>query len=156
MREVGGAYRPATSAEIRAAALAHLRTHRMRRGCALASPALVREYLTVAYGTRESELFGMLLLDQRNQLLGTAELFTGTIDGASVYPREVVKAVLTANAAAVLLFHNHPSCNPEPSAADELITRRLCEALALIEVRVLDHVIIGGDASFSFAERGLL
>jgi DNA repair protein RadC len=156
VRERDGVYRPATPDEIRAAALAHLRTHRLRRGRALSSPALAREYLGIAYGARESELFGMLMLDNRHQLLGVAELFNGTIDGARVYPREVVKAALAANAAAVVIFHNHPSGNPEPSQADETITRRLRDALALVDVRVLDHVILAGDVHVSFAEKGLL
>lgn len=156
VREHGGVYRPATAAEVRSAALAYLRAHRMRRGRVLSSPALIREYLALAYGSRESELFGMLMVDQRHRLLGVAELFSGTIDGASVYPREVVKAVLAANAAAVVIFHNHPSGNPEPSQADEGVTRRLRDALALVDVRLLDHVIVAGDAHLSFAERGLL
>jgi DNA repair protein RadC len=156
VRERDGVYRPATSDEIRAAALAHLRAYRLRRGRALSSPALVREYLAIAYGAREAELFGMLMLDNRHQLLGVAELFNGTIDGASVHPREVVKTALAANAAAVVLFHNHPSANPEQSRADELITQRLRDALALVDVRVVDHVIVAGDAHVSFAEKGLL
>ena len=116
----------------------------------------MREYLAVAYGARESELFGMLMADNRQQLLGVAELFNGTIAGASVHPREVVKTALAANAAAVVIFHNHPSGSPEPSQADETITQRLRDALALVDVRVLDHVIVAGDAHVSFAERGLL
>jgi DNA repair protein RadC len=110
----------------------------------------------MAYGARESELFGKLMVDNRHRLLGVAELFSGTIDGANVYPREVVKAALAANAAAVVLFHNHPSGNPEPSHADEAITLRLRDALALVDVRVLDHVIVAGDVHLSLAERGLL
>lgn len=156
VRERDGIYRPATAAEIHAAALSHLRAYRIRRGRALSSPALVREYLAVAYGARESELFGTLMLDQRNQLLGVAELFNGTIGGASVHPREVVKTALAANAATVVLFHNHPSGNPEPSNADEIVTRRVRDALGLVDVRVIDHVIVAGDAYVSFAERGLL
>ena len=156
VRERRGVYRPATAVEIRAAALAHLHRHRVRRGLALSSSALVHEYLSIAYGARESELFGMLMLDNRRQLLGVAELFNGTIDGARIYPREVVKTALAANAAAVVIFHNHPSGNPEPSQSDETITRRLRDALALVDVRVLDHVIVAGDAHVSFAAKGLL
>ncbi|HTT40286.1 MAG TPA: JAB domain-containing protein [Burkholderiales bacterium] len=130
--------------------------NRRRRGRALSSPAVIREYLAVAYGARESELFGMLMVDNRNQLLGVAELFNGTIAGASVHPREVVKTALAANAAAVVIFHNHPSGNAEPSQADETITRRLRDALELVDVRVPDHVIVAGDAHVSFAERGWL
>jgi DNA repair protein RadC len=136
--------------------LAYLRANRLRRRRALSSPALVREYLTVAYGARDSELFGMLMLDRCHRLIDIAELFSGTIDGVTVYPREVIKAILASNAAAVVLFHNHPSGNPEPSAADELITSRLRDALGLIDVQILDHIIVAGDAHVSFAERGLL
>jgi DNA repair protein RadC len=97
-----------------------------------------------------------LYLDNRNRVITCQELFRGTIDGASVYPREVVKEALAHNAAAVILVHNHPSGVAEPSQADELITRRLKQALSLVDIRVLDHVIVGDGACESFAERGLL
>jgi DNA repair protein RadC len=122
----------------------------------LTSPALTRDFLRVHVGTCEHEIFGVLHLDSRHRLIAVENLFRGTINSASVHPREVVKAVLTRNAAAVVLFHNHASSGiAEPSAADELITRRLKEALALIDVRVLDHLIIG-ESIYSFAEAGLL
>jgi DNA repair protein RadC len=122
----------------------------------LTSPALTRDFLRVHVGTCEHEIFGVLHLDSRHRLIAVENLFRGTINSASVHPREVVKAVLTRNAAAVVLFHNHASSGiAEPSAADELITRRLREALALIDVRVLDHLIIG-ESIYSFAEAGLL
>jgi DNA repair protein RadC len=95
------------------------------------------------------------LLDSRHRLIEYVELFRGTVDGAAVYPREVVKTALRLNAVAVLLCHCHPSGNPEPSRADELITRRLTEALALVDIRVLDHLIVGETVT-SFAERGRL
>ena len=121
----------------------------------LTSPALTREFLRVHLGACEHEIFGVLHLDSRHRLIEVENLFRGTINSASVHPREVVKAALTRNAAALVLFHNHPSGLSECSAADELITRRLKDALALIDVRVLDHLIIG-EGIFSFAEAGLL
>jgi DNA repair protein RadC len=122
----------------------------------LTSPALTRDFLRVHLGTCEHEIFGLLHLDSRHRLVAVENLFRGTINSASVHPREVVKAMLTHNAAAVVLFHSHASSGvAEPSAADELITRRLREALALIDVRVLDHLIIG-ESIYSFAEHGLL
>ena len=98
----------------------------------------------------------MLFLDTRHRLIEYREMFHGTIDSASVYPREVVKEALRLNAAAVILSHNHPSGNPEPSQADKLLTQRLKDALGLVEVRTLDHVIVAGQAATSFAERGLI
>ena len=121
----------------------------------LTSPALTREFLRVHLGACDHEIFGVLHLDGRHRLIAIENLFRGTIDSASIYPREVVKAALTHNAAAIVLYHNHPSGRSEPSAADELITRRLKEALALIDVRVLDHLIVA-ESIYSFAEHGLL
>lgn len=106
-------------------------------------------------GALAYEVFGCLFLDNRNRLICIEYLFRGTIDGASVHPREVVKAALQHNAAGIILFHNHPSGVAEPSQADEFITRRLKKALGLIDVRVLDHLIIG-EQTYSFAEAGLL
>lgn len=121
----------------------------------LTSPALTREFLRLHLGACEHEVFGVLHLDSRHRLIAVEDLFRGTINSSSVHPREVVKATLARNAAAVILYHNHPSGLTEPSAADELITRRLREALALIDVRVLDHLIIA-ESIFSMAEHGLL
>jgi DNA repair protein RadC len=121
----------------------------------LTSPALTREFLRIHLGACDHEVFGVLHLDSRHRLIAVEDLFRGTINSASVHPREVVKAALTHNAAAAVLYHNHPSGLSEPSAADELITRRLKEALALIDVRVLDHLIIA-ESIYSFAEHGLL
>jgi DNA repair protein RadC len=126
------------------------------RGAPLTDPATTKQMLSLRLATREHEVFGMLLLDNRHRVLAVLDLFTGTIDGASVHPREVMKTVLAHNAAAVILFHNHPSGVAEPSDADRLITRRLREALGLVEVRVLDHFVIGGPTAVSFAERGWL
>jgi DNA repair protein RadC len=105
---------------------------------------------------RPYEVFCCLFLDNRNRVIRLEELFRGTIDGASVHPREVVRQALACNAAAVILAHNHPSGIAEPSQADEFITRRLRGALALVDIRVLDHLIIGDGTAVSFAERGLL
>ncbi len=148
-------YRPATAGELVAAARRAL-SRQFRRGCSLTSPHLVREYLRLSLSAREHEMFCVILADNRHRLLAHVELFRGTLDGASVHPREVVKEALKHNAAAVILAHNHPSGVAEPSQADELITQRLKEALALIDVRVLDHLIVGGEEVLSFAERGML
>jgi DNA repair protein RadC len=122
----------------------------------LTSPERTREFLRVHLGGSDRETFGVLHLDSRHRLVAAEDLFRGTIDRASVHPREVVKAVLARDAvAAIVLYHNHPSGSSEPSAADELITRRLKEALALIDVRVLDHLIVA-ESMYSFAEHGLL
>ena len=122
----------------------------------LTSPTTVRDYLRLQLATRECEIFAVLFLTNRHRVIAFTEMFRGTIDGASVHPREVVKEVLRHNAAAVILCHNHPSGASEPSRADEAITRRLKDALALVDVRVLDHLIVGGSEITSFAERGLL
>ncbi|WP_193075686.1 RadC family protein [Pseudomonas sp. FME51] len=129
---------------------------RFKRSNYLTSPALVRAYLKANLSTEEREVFGVILLDSQHGVLGFERLFYGTIDSASVYPREVVKLVLNANAAAVILVHNHPSGHPEPSQADIHLTKRLQDALTIIDVRVLDHLVVGGTDTVSFAERALL
>lgn len=128
----------------------------LTRGTALTSPTLVRDYLTYQLRHRTQEVFAALFLDNQHRLLVYEELFHGTIDGASVYPREVVKRALSHNAAALILAHNHPSGVAEPSQADRRITERLREALALVEIRVLDHLVVGDGEIVSFAERGWL
>jgi DNA repair protein RadC len=147
--------RAASTAEIIAAARRAM-TRRVHRGTAMNSPRAVREFLAVKLGTLEHEIFAILLLDTRHRLIEYVELFRGTINGASVHPREVVKLALARNAAALVLAHPHPSGSPEPSQADELITQRLKEALALVDIAVLDHVIVAGGETVSLAERGLL
>lgn len=129
---------------------------RMRCEDALNSPQAARVYLNAALRDRPYEVFGCLYLDTKHRPIGFEELFRGTIDGASVYPREVVRSVLECNAAAVILAHNHPSGIAEPSSADQALTRRLKAALALVEVRLIDHIIVGDGAVVSFSERGLL
>jgi DNA repair protein RadC len=121
------------------------------------SPGQVRDWLRLKLATRQSEVFMALWLDAQNRLLKAEELFTGTLTQTSVYPREVVKSALSHNAAAVILAHNHPSGIAEPSRSDELLTKALKDALAMIDVRVLDHFIVAGNTPpLSFAERGLL
>ena len=125
-------------------------------GVELPSPNHTRDFLRMLLAERKAEVFGCLYLDNRHRVIETVELFQGTIDGASVYPRVVVQQALSVNAAAVMFFHNHPSGVAEPSNADQAITRRLKEALALIDIRVLDHFVVTAGESISFAERGLL
>jgi DNA repair protein RadC len=128
----------------------------LRLGPALAAPEATRAFLVAQLRDRPYEVFCCLYLDNRHRLIAFEELFRGTIDRAGVHPREVLRQTLTHNAAAVILAHNHPSGVLEPSQADELITRRLREALALLDVRVLDHFIIGDGQCYSFSEHGLL
>lgn len=125
-------------------------------GAALTSPGAVRDYLRLALAAREHEVFLCLWLDAQHRVTSCQELFRGTLTQTSVYPREIVKAALAANAAAVIFAHNHPSGVAQPSKADELLTRELKDALALVEVKVLDHFIVAGHQALSFAERGLL
>ena len=129
---------------------------RLSTGAALTSPGAVRDYLRLAIGTREHEVFVCLWLDAQHCILSCEEMFRGTLTQTSVYPREIVKAGLKMNAAAVIFAHNHPSGAAQPSQADELLTRNLKEALALVEIKVLDHFVVAGNQVISFAERGLL
>jgi len=134
----------------------HLR-QTLERQSALTSPDLTRQFLAAKMRAYPHEVFACLLLDNQHRVIEFRELFRGTIDGASVYPREVVKTALAYNAAAVIFAHNHPSGIAEPSEADRLITHRLKQALNLVDIRVLDHFIVGdGDRAYSFAENGLL
>lgn len=126
------------------------------RGEPLNSPQAAGAYLQARLRDRDHEVFAVMFLDSQHRVLACEELARGTLDGASVYPREVVKAALRRNAAAVILAHNHPSGVAEPSAADRALTERLKHALALVDVRVLDHLVIGDGAPVSFAERGWL
>ena len=128
----------------------------LHRDDALTSPAATRRYLKARMRHYDREVFACLFLDNRHRVTGFEELFFGTIDTASVHPREVIKAALRHRAAAVILAHNHPSGVAEPSRADELLTRRLKEALALVDIRVLDHFVVGDGDPVSLAERGLV
>jgi DNA repair protein RadC len=128
----------------------------MSRGNALSSPRTVRDFLRLKLQDRPHEVFVAVFLDAQNRVLGVEELFRGTLTQTSVYPREVVKRALHFNAAALIFAHNHPSGIAEPSRSDEALTQALKQALALVDVKVLDHFVIGGGAAMSFAERGLL
>ena len=130
--------------------------HRVRRGASLQSPRKAGEFLTARLGHLDYEVFGLILLDKRHRVIECMDLFRGTIDGASVHPREIVKLALQKSAAACIVYHNHPSGVQEPSQADELITARVKEALALIDVRLVDHLLVAGPNVLSFAESGLL
>lgn len=149
---------PARYAELCAAAeiARRVAAEPLRSGPMLATPKAVREFLSARLRDLPHELFCCLLLDRRQRLVHFEELFRGTLDSASVHPREVVKLALQRNAAAVIVAHNHPSGVAEPSRADESITRRILEALALVDIRLMDHIIVGDGCSVSFAERGLV
>ena len=123
---------------------------------ALSSPRAVRDYLRLLLSGREQEVFVVLFLDAQHRVIASEEMFRGTLTQTSVYPREVVKCALKHNSAAVIFAHNHPSGVAEPSHADELLTRSLKAALALVDVQVLDHFIVAGTRTMSFAERGLI
>ncbi|MGH8279534.1 MAG: RadC family protein [Gammaproteobacteria bacterium] len=149
---------PAKYAQLQAA-LETARRHlgeNLRRGAPLTDPAYTRRYLIAQLRDRPHEVFCCLYLDNRHRVIAFEELFHGTLDGASVHPREVVRRILTHNAAAVIFAHNHPSGVAEPSDADRRLTQRLKDALALVDVRVLDHFVVGDGEATSFAERGLL
>ena len=128
----------------------------LKETSALTSPAAVRDFLRMTLGRQPHEVFVCLWLDAQHRVLACEESFRGTLTQTSVYPREIVKAGLRRNAAAVIFAHNHPSGAAQPSRADELLTRNLRDALALVEIKVLDHFVVAGSQAISFAERGLL
>lgn len=128
----------------------------LKRECVLNAPDAVRDCLRIHFAGREHESFVAMFLDSQHRLIATHELFRGTLTQTSVYPREVVKAALKENAAAVIFSHNHPSGVAEPSKSDEALTNALKSSLALVDVRVLDHFVVAGTSIVSFAERGLL
>lgn len=130
--------------------------HNVREADALASPEAVRDYLRLLLADRMHEVFSVVFLDAQNRVIETVEMFRGTLTQTSVYPREVVLEALRRNAAAVILCHNHPSGHAEPSNADQALTRALRSALALVDIRVLDHFVVSRSSVVSFAERGLL
>ena len=146
---------PVTEADILQMAR-QLAMSRLSKGRTLTDPKQVFSRLQTLLQYHEHEIFALLLLDTKHRVISFRELFRGTLDGASVYPREVVKITLEHNAAAVILVHNHPSGDPEPSQADRSLTRTLREALNLIGVRTLDHIIVGSDGCTSLAEQGYL
>lgn len=128
----------------------------LQRDSALTSPDLVRDYLQLQLSDRSREVFACLLLDSQHRVICFEELFQGTIDSATVHPREVVKLALSHNAAAIILAHNHPSGVAEPSLADQNITQRIRDALNLVDIRLLDHMVVGSGVTVSLAERGLI
>lgn len=128
----------------------------LQAGVALSSPQAVKQYLQLLLGGKAYESFAVLFLDVKNRLIACEELFRGTLTHTSVYPREIVKVALAHNAASVILAHNHPSGTPEPSTADHTLTQALKQALALIDVRVLDHFVVAGKHVYSFTEHGQL
>ena len=128
----------------------------LKAGALLTSPGAVRDYLRLSIGARQQEVFVCIWLDAQHRVIRFEEPFRGTLTQTSVYPREIVKSALEANAAAVIFAHNHPSGAAQPSQADELLTRSLKEALALVDIKVLDHFIVAGNQAISFAERGLV
>ena len=129
---------------------------RVKPGVTLSSPQDVKDYLRLEIGLLEYEVFCVVFLDAQHRVIELRQMFRGTVSQTSVYPREVVKEALQLNAAAVILAHNHPSGVPEPSRADEFLTQSLKAALAMVDVRVLDHLVVAATAVVSFAERGLI
>lgn len=155
VRDAEGHYRAACAEEVLQGARLVL-SHRVRRGATMSSPQTVKDYLRVQLGMLEHEVFCVLFLDAQHRIIELRQMFRGTVSQTSVYPREVVKEALSLNAAAVILAHNHPSGVAEPSRADEFLTQSLKTALALVDVRVLDHMVVAGADLVSFSERGLL
>lgn len=139
-----------------AEALNILESRTLRCSAEFSQPDHIKDFLRLRLGALEHEIFACLFLDNRHRMISFKELFRGTVDGASVHPREVVKESLFANAAAVVFVHNHPSGRAEPSEADRRITQKLIDALKLVDIRTLDHFVIGGTEIVSFAERGLM
>jgi len=154
VRDAQGQYVPAPSNLVIEEAKRRL-SARLEGLDALTSPTLAKDAIRLHLASLEQEVFACLFLDNQHRVIKFEELFRGTIDGASVYPREVVKAALACNAAALIFAHNHPSGMAEPSDADKFITQRLKQACGLIDIRVLDHFIVGEDV-YSFAEHGLI
>ena len=155
VRDVDGQYRPAHADEV----LCHARrllANRVRRGATMSSPQAVKDHLRLELGVLEHEVFCVLFLDAQHRIIALKQMFRGTVSQTSVYPREEVKEALSVNAAAVILAHNHPSGSVEPSRADEFLTQTLKSALALVGVRVIDHLVVAGADVCSFAERGLV
>lgn len=156
--EASGTYvmeSPVTEADILQMAQ-QLAMSRLSKGRTLTEPKQVFSELQTLLQYHEYEVFALLLLDSKHRVIGFRELFRGTLDGASVYPREVVKIALEHNAAAVIMVHNHPSGDPEPSQADRTLTTTLKNALNMVGTRILDHVVVGHEGCVSLAERGYL
>lgn len=155
VRDARRRYQPASADQILEAARLVV-DQRMQRGAMFTSPVEVRGFFRDKLAGLEREVFAVAFLDTRHRLIDYAELFFGTVDGTEVHPREVVKQALLHNAAALVIAHNHPSGNLEPSAADRALTARLKQALALVDIRLLDHIVVGGRETVALAERGWL
>ena len=155
VRDVAGEYRPANAGEVLQAAQ-RLLASQVRGSDVLSSPAVVKDFLRARLGALPHEIFAVVHLDAQHRVLDYVEMFRGTVTQTSVYPREVVKDALARNSSALLLVHNHPSGSPEPSRADEMLTQNIKQALSLVDVRVLDHLIVAGSSVLSLAERGLM
>lgn len=157
IRETRADYRSQRILDAAKELLARALSEEMQEGEVLSSPDKVRDFLRFRLADRPHEVFMVLLMDIQHRLLADVELFRGTLTQTSVYPREVVKLALSHNAAAVIFAHNHPSGVPEPSQADIHLTNALRQALSLVDVRTIDHIVVGGNASpVSFAERGMM
>jgi DNA repair protein RadC len=155
VQEDAGTYRPAQADEVLQAAQ-QLLYGRVRNTEFLSSPQAVKDFLRVRLAGLEHEMFAVVHLDSQNRVIEYVEMFRGTVSQTSVYPREIVKETLARNSAAVVLVHNHPSGTTQPSRADEALTQTLKAALALVDVRVLDHLIVAGPEILSMAEKGLM
>lgn len=155
VRVVGGAIRPATEAEVIGTARAML-DEKIKRQGNIGSPSDSKAFVSLRLGDLEHEVFAVIFVDAQLRVIEYREMFRGTLTQTSVYPREIVKEALQLNACSVLLCHNHPSGVCEPSRADEYLTARVKSALELVDIRVLDHLVVGGGQVMSFAERGLL
>lgn len=156
--ETAGTYQvtaPVTAEDILAMA-SQLSKRRLAKGRQIETPASAFKYLQALMRDHQCEVFAVVFLDTRHRVIKFEELFKGTIDSASIYPREIVKRALELNTSAVLLVHNHPSGDPEPSRADIAITERIKDALNLVDIRTLDHVVVGTEGCVSLAERGVL
>jgi len=153
VRKQKGRYSVASSDEIMDAAR-RVVDQRMQRGAYFGDPVLSSAFFKEKLAGLEREVFAAVMLDTRHRMIEYVELFQGTIDGAEVHPREIVKAALRHNAAAVIVAHNHPSGDVTPSAADRVVTARVKQALALVDVRMIDHVIVGGNQTLSMAAAG--
>lgn len=152
--KANGRYRGATEDEVIETALSIINA-RFQKGTTISAPRDAHQFLTLELGAIEHEIFAVLWLDTQHRVIAFEDLFRGTIDGASVYPREVVKTALAHNAAACILCHNHPSGVAQPSQADRLITDKLKAALGLIDIRIIDHIVVA-ESTYSFAEHGLI
>ena len=155
VRETNAGYLPISDSAVVDTALRIL-AERVTQGPLLSSPRVVKDFLRLRFSGLQHEVFCVLYLDRRHHLIACEDLFRGTVDAASVFPREIVKACLRHNASSILCAHNHPTNNPSPSQADELITTRIKAAVELLDLRLLDHCIVTAGETVSFAELGLL